>query len=73
MSDWQTIETAPHNKWVLLYLPWINEVRQGRYSEGRWPHGWRACFASGQTAALLYGQPTHWMPLPDPPPTAERP
>ena len=72
--NWQPIETAPKNEWVLIYMPWSNTVRQGQFNtRGPRQTGWRACFgASAQTlgGTLLYRDPTHWMPLPEPPAAA---
>lgn len=69
LPEWQPIETAPpypfvQEKWFVSgprYLLWVpNYCVIGYYGytergEGRW-HG------SGRTI-----QPTHWMPLPEPP------
>ena len=65
--SWQPIETAPTDgTHVLLFIP--------RYAMGRLPYvmvqgwnlaadrrGWRAHYAGGIV------EPTHWMPLPEPP------
>jgi hypothetical protein len=61
MSEWQTIETAPKNyASVLLYEP-------GRYlGQGHWSNHIRCWLYDSPTPG---GQPTHWMPLPDPPAT----
>lgn len=57
MSEWQPIETAPKNVWIILRedkLVWI-----GGYEEetGKWQ-----CQHSD-----FDGFPTHWQPLPLPP------
>lgn len=67
-QGWQPISTAPKNeKRVLLFNPdefiggW--GVQSGGYYEqlGGWQY-------DGQTTAYSNAhQPTHWMPLPDPP------
>lgn len=80
-TGWRPIETAPKNgKFMLLYVPsglesgtvtvgayWKEDQRtaSGRFREGHWD-GWL-----GMDADILpsWCDPTHWMPLPDPPPT----
>jgi hypothetical protein len=69
MTDWQPIETAPKDGTsVLVYGPW-----KGEFSQLKHPHEiWRGhChpvsklwFISG---TLEFVDPTHWMPLPEPP------
>jgi len=57
MSEWQPIETAPKDGEILLSGQWLSgtwEVRIGRWLVHRWPF-------------VGEGQPTYWMPLPDPP------
>lgn len=51
---WQPIETAPKDRPILAYLKsaGIQVIRWGR-------HGWTNC--------MWQVEPTHWMPLPDPP------
>lgn len=67
MSEWQPIETAPKDDWVIVYLPWVNEVRQARYNYShRGSIGWKICFGS-QHPTTIYSTPSHWMPLPRPP------
>jgi hypothetical protein len=66
MSDWQPMETAPKDGTdVLLAAQWdktgrwlqgIGRWNNGRYQENAVGWGW-----------TWYAQPTHWMPLPDPP------
>jgi hypothetical protein len=62
MSEWQPIETAPRDGaeilicWKKQFGGWF--VTAAYLNEGR-------CFAVG---GGLLGQPTHWMPLPAPPP-----
>jgi hypothetical protein len=59
--EWQPIATAPKKGQVLLaarrHSPWFSEEWEfgiGEYLATRWPF-------------LGAGQPTHWMPLPEPP------
>ncbi len=69
MSDWQPIETAPtapDDPSLLLWIPnRFPHVVVGAYwqmEETRW--GW---WAEGRQI-----QPSHWMPLPDPPATTTK-
>lgn len=67
MSDWQPIETAPRDGTTVLAGA---QGRDGhlwhplplRFLDGRW----RADFAEGGWRSID-PQPTHWMPLPEPP------
>lgn len=64
---WQPIETAPHDEWILLFLPWSGKVLQGRYNTRRGRReGWRVCFAVHFDNPIA-GQPSHWMAFPSPP------
>jgi hypothetical protein len=59
MSNWQTIETAPKDREIILAGRWLSgnwEVRHGSFLATRWPF-------VGQ------GMPTHWMDYPEPPDT----
>jgi len=58
---WQPIETAPKDEDVLLYQRGEG-VRAGYWDD---EHGWLAVETQGLTGGKI--QPTHWMPLPDPP------
>lgn len=60
MSEWQPIETAPEGEEILVYAP-IDGVVSSIYKFGAW-----------QKLIMVYGgsktnEPTHWMPLPEPP------
>jgi hypothetical protein len=58
--QWQPIETAPSDgRAVLVYRGNYDQMIVMREADGEW---WRM---SGD----LRGTPTHWMPLPPPPPT----
>jgi len=70
MTKWQPIETAPRDGTVFL----------GSYCELCPPviYKWVGLFGhfTGQTKPFLYSatdypQPTHWMPLPEPPKEGE--
>jgi hypothetical protein len=63
-SRWQPIETAPHEEW-------INTILIARDKGNRKPmaavfdgENWRCLSITGMQ---IYVNPTHWMPLPDPP------
>lgn len=57
MSEWQPIETAPKDVWILLYEEGLIWPGGFESEESRWhcPH------------PDFDGNPTHWMPLPSPP------
>lgn len=82
MNDWLPIETAPHDgRRVLLYYPTFSDRREqiGHYRDhqvrnhGIITHsdqGWRiegGHLANYSGAGAPKPEPTHWMPLPDPP------
>lgn len=62
MSEWQPIETAPreHRRHFLVVL-------DGEVCEARWSGsgGWHVATFNGQV--WKERNPTHWMPLPEPP------
>lgn len=71
MSEWQPIETVPKDEtWVLLYFPdftWAaeaNGVILAFWSNDG--HGWFDSEAASNALDEEH-QPTHWMPLPEPP------
>ena len=69
MTDWQPIESAPRDVSVIVYANDVVGEASRPDATGRWwwanvdeydhDHGFKEIF------------PTHWMPLPDPPPTKE--
>jgi hypothetical protein len=68
-AQWQPIETAPENIAVLVYVNWD---RYGIYrailvNMGTGRHWHSSAWACGRDFPPGYPQPTHWMPLPDPP------
>jgi len=71
MSDWQPIETAPKHIDVLLLCPHRGVVR-GRWQDDAYAQKPRPYWTNDRER--IWGirqtrddQPTHWMPLPDPP------
>lgn len=81
MSEWQTIETAPKDgTWVLVcggaidygwdgdtapmavVAQFTHELNGTERSEGTWQFAWYDGGYYGE-----YENPTHWMPLRDPP------
>lgn len=62
-ARWQPIATAPKDADVLLLYLDGSGVLPG-YWEGK---RWLACETSGLTGGGWHTEPTHWMPLPDPP------
>ncbi len=64
MTDWQPINTAPKDGTYVLVYGRHEGVRIGKWETLF--DDWEAPYEGG----LL--EPTHWMPLPDPP-TAEEP
>lgn len=68
--QWQPIETAPEKTLVLVYGEWdgelhggdgTKEVHKARFEWGEW---W---IDGGEYYASHVRNPTHWMPLPEPP------
>lgn len=58
---WQPIETAPTDgSWVLIVADW----KRAPVTIGFWNAEW---FALHPQAGAIFTEPTHWMPLPDPP------
>lgn len=73
MSEWQPISTAPKGKPVLLWAG--GSVSVGEHGTAAWQTEWNGlvdgelAWAGGYDNAGLatVHNPTHWMPLPDPP------
>lgn len=71
---WQPIETAPKDKMILLYRP--TAFDWGKVAPGKWDaqknHAkpkpfWAIWLRIGGTHESRHWEPTHWMPLPEPP------
>jgi hypothetical protein len=75
MTGWQSIETAPKDEtFVLLYFPPGMEPWQAEADGmvlGFWSEEYADWFhseaAGNSLTARGAAQPTHWMPLPEPP------
>jgi len=73
MSDWRLIKTAPKMKTLLLFA-WTEMVdepshlRNWRMGTGFWHRGYEEWEWEGRILKPYDWQPTHWMPLPEPPP-----
>jgi hypothetical protein len=64
MSEWQPIETAPKDGRSLWLAYPCCCIRVGRWDSllDAWSDHWLYIGSSGNV-----GEPTHWMPLPEPP------
>ena len=75
MSEWQPIETAPKDgTTILLYRP--DALPWGRVTPGKWEEQkyhkrpapfWEIWYKIGGAYESRTWEPTHWMPLPEPP------
>lgn len=64
MSEWQPIESAPHDRTIMLgydYEGFLFACSSGYWTEHN----------GGGWVRLCPFQPTHWMPLPNPPEPGE--
>lgn len=61
MSEWQSIETVPHDEPVLLWVPGFSTPDIGLLAM---PEGVYVTPDDYFDIQLPYGPPTHWMPLP---------
>lgn len=65
VQGWRPIETAPHNKEVLLYCPDLGcPTNKERIELGYASHGWKNERVSNISR---HSWATHWQPLPQPP------
>ncbi len=64
MTEWEPIETAPTDKRYYILVGWADSEHTppdiAHYSKGRWYGALHGKFPRDL-------EPTHWMPLPDPP------
>ena len=87
MTDWKPIRTAPHDRFVLLYVPdgkletgpvtigiYLPAEDENRDARGRfirthpwWPANWNGWLGTDGDNNPSWCEPTHWMPLPEPP------
>jgi hypothetical protein len=73
VGEWQPIETAPQDRaYMLLYLsgdgyhgPRQCDVVVGLFTDSGWYH------ISDGGGGKVSNEPTHWMPLPEPPTTGD--
>lgn len=72
MKDWQPIETAPKDGTVIDV--WVKDLKKNDGSGQRRTHVWWSKNADRWSddwlhVPRMFGvKPTHWMPLPEPPP-----
>jgi hypothetical protein len=80
MSDWQPISTAPKDgrRVQLSHERDLSSCRtdsicpvSGFWEDGEWQVSAFFLVPFGRSAAVLSGNPTHWMPLPTPPETQD--
>ena len=70
-SGWRLIESAPKGEWIVGTIEGMSRGYFGivAHIDNSWviktPKGCEPSFVSG------FGIPTHWMPLPNPPPKME--
>lgn len=70
MAEWQPIETAPANEFILVWCvpPYDEEVAPvwvvRKDDDGDF---WIEHDADGMWMSASHAVPTHWMPLPEPP------
>lgn len=64
---WQPIETAPKDKYVLLFCWEDKSIWLGKW-QGRHDNAeWYGVDDEGLTRSSSHYAVTHWMPLPEPP------
>jgi hypothetical protein len=73
VNDWQPIETAPKYQAVLVFVPNREHYGPAVYRALLGEFGWTSTgLAVGRAMTGEGSQPTHWMPLPDPPVGAQK-
>jgi len=65
MDKWQPIETAPHNKRILIQS---NTASCNEMAMAWWDRSDDKLYYAPQ-GGLVQWKPTHWMPIPEPPPS----
>ncbi len=82
MGEWQPIETAPKDGarvilWTrtditLFYCEYVETICEGEHVIGAQVGRWEDASAYNEAGwrKELIGEPTHWMPLPEPPEAA---
>ena len=66
--SWRPIATAPKDgTWLLLFTP---DATEPRIYVGAWAEfeNYDACWVENYCDDPLPAEPSHWMPLPEPPP-----
>lgn len=68
---WQPIETAPKMRNIILFAVTDaaedGRIRNWKMDTGYWSQGHKGWVWSGYEVRSYMIQPTHWMPLPEPP------
>jgi hypothetical protein len=70
MSGWRPIGTAPRMKCILLWGATDvaeGEIKNWKMDTGYWSTGAETWVWEGRQVRKYDPQPTHWMPLPEPP------
>lgn len=70
MSDWRTIDSAPKDG-TRLWLFWPDACEDDRQTVGWWRTGVHGDYWMDH-ADSERENPTHWMPLPEPPATPSK-
>jgi len=76
MPEWKPIDTAPLDGTIILLgggiwgddlLDDAPRVMAARWYKSREHEFWNVCAAEAGFSIFPYSNPTHWMPLPEPP------
>lgn len=77
MTEWKPIETAPEHEPILVWVPGVNRgldsaevviiLRSEHDPSGRGYSIWTNGGPNGGSDMDFKHNPTHWMPLPEPP------
>lgn len=65
VSEWQTIDSAPKDRYVLLY----DAGYDNPYLHAKWDKHARGWWSQSTNSghSIVWRDATHWMPLPEPP------